>query len=80
MCQTNLESAQLCRANFTSRGYGDWQTDLTQANLANADLSYADFTGATLTKANLTGADITGTIFTDANLEGAIMPDGSIYS
>jgi uncharacterized protein YjbI with pentapeptide repeats len=42
--------------------------DLTQLNLAGANLRGADLSGATLSQANLTNADLTG-----ANLEGAIL-------
>ena len=54
-------------------------TDLTEANLQGADLSYADLTNAILVKANLKDTDLTGTILTNADLRETIMPDGTIY-
>jgi serine/threonine protein kinase, bacterial len=97
-------SAQLSRANFSHANLGPTSipkhdnstslelisTNLSYADLEEANLSYTtlvsiDLSYANLDKANLIGADLTGAILTNEQLKQAkslvhaIMPNGSEY-
>jgi uncharacterized protein YjbI with pentapeptide repeats len=77
--RVNLEHAKLCRAVL-----GGWEamqfqiTDMSEAKLCGADLSYANFSGIILENADLLGADITQTNLAGTKLHGTIMPDGTV--
>ncbi|EKK3384776.1 TPA: pentapeptide repeat-containing protein [Listeria innocua] len=51
-------------------GYGE-RANLSNADLSNANLSYADLNGADLRGANLSYADLNGADLSDADLRGA---------
>ncbi len=73
----NLQNVKLYKADLSIwRDWGkDYQTDLREANLTNADISYANLKGAILRKAVLDGADVSF-----ANLESADTYDASMLN
>ena len=82
LTDADLSQANLTNAHFTGYAddYGVYFTDLSGANLTQANLTNANLAGTTLINANFSQANLTNAHFDDADLTGANLTGAEVRS